>query len=75
MNTKSTTLSERLPETESRVAELNRLITKSNAAEILSISTRTLDRICDRGVLEKIYVGGMVRYRLQDILAIVERGL
>ena len=53
----------------------DRLITKAEAASMLSVSTRTIDRICQRNLLQKVYVGGGVRFRLRDILAIIEFGI
>lgn len=49
-----------------------RLITKKMAADRLSVSTRTIDRMVAEGALEKIFVRGSVRFRERDIEAIVE---
>ena len=50
------------------------LITKKEAANRLAISVRTLDRLADRGLVEKIYIGGSVRIREREVAAIVEWG-
>jgi|GEM_PF-6789512 len=51
-----------------------RLLTKKHAAEKLSISTRTLDRMVANGGIQKIFVGGSVRFRLSYISAIQNGG-
>lgn len=50
------------------------LITKKEAANRLAISIRTLDRLADRGLVEKIYIGASVRIREREVAAIVECG-
>jgi excisionase family DNA binding protein len=50
------------------------LITKKEAANRLAISVRTLDRLADRGLVEKIYIGGSVRIREREVDSIVECG-
>ena len=55
--------------------DLDRLITKAAAAMLLSVSTRTLDRLCSRDLIEKLHVGGSVRFRLSDVLNIIQHGL
>ena len=42
---------------------------------MLSISTRTLDRLCQQDLVRKVYVAGAVRFRLNDILSIVNNGI
>ena len=51
-----------------------RLITRKMAAERLSCSLRTLDRMVARGLLEKVFVGVSVRFRERDIEHIIEHG-
>lgn len=51
------------------------LVTRKVAALRLSISTRTLDRMSKQGLIERVFVGGSVRYRATDIANIVERGI
>jgi excisionase family DNA binding protein len=50
------------------------LMTKKEAARRLSLSTRTLDRLADRGVIDKIFIGSSVRFRERDVAAIIENG-
>lgn len=52
-----------------------RLITKADAAKRLSISTRTLDRIAESGLVEKIFVRGSVRFKLSVIESIIQNGI
>lgn len=51
------------------------LVTRKVAAIRLSISTRTLDRMAKQGLIERVFVGGSVRYRAVDIASIVENGI
>lgn len=55
--------------------KLDRLLTKAEAAKLLSVSTRTLDRLCARNLLPKLHVGGAARFRLSDVLEIVRNGI
>jgi len=55
--------------------EVADLLTRKVAALRLSISTRTLDRMASRGLIERVYVGGSVRFRVRDIESIVESGI
>lgn len=55
-------------------ARYDRLIPKSEAAKLLSVSTRTVDRLCAKNLIEKLYVGGSVRFRLSDVIGIVQQG-
>ncbi len=50
------------------------LITKQMAAQRLSISIRTLDRMVSKGVIEKVFLGTSVRFRDTDIQNIIENG-
>jgi len=56
-------------------ARFDRLISKSEAAKLLAVSTRTIDRLCARDLIEKLYVGGSVRFRLSDVVGIVQHGI
>lgn len=53
----------------------DKLITKKMAAQRLSVSTRTIDRMAAEGSLEKVFVGSAPRFRNSDIDRIVENGL
>lgn len=52
-------------------AHQDRLIDIKEAAHRLGVSVRTVDRMVDRGELEKVNVGGLVRFRESDIQNIV----
>jgi len=52
----------------------NRLISKKEATQILSISMRTLERIIASGELVKKKIRGSVRLRLLDVMKLVEEG-
>ena len=47
-----------------------KLISKKKAAEILSISVKTVDRLSISGALQKRMVGGSVRFLLADVFAL-----
>ena len=51
------------------------LLTRKATAIRLSISTRTLDRMATKGVIERVFVGGSVRFRSTDIAEIVQNGI
>ena len=53
----------------------DKLITKKMAAQRLSVSTRTIDRMAAEGSLEKVFVGSAPRFRNSDIDRIIECGL
>ena len=55
-------------------AQFDRLITKGEAAKLLSLSKRTVDRMSANNLIVKLHVGGSVRFRLSDVLEIVKRG-
>ena len=57
-------------ETQKRIS----LITKKMAAQRLSISIRTLDRMVSKGIIEKVFLGSSVRFRELDIENIIENG-
>lgn len=46
---------------------VTKLMTKREAADRLSISTRTLDRIRSKGEIKTVTVGGQVRSRPEDV--------
>ena len=53
----------------------DRLLNKKQVAEILGISTRTLDRLVAAGLLEKVFVGASPRFRASDIARVMENGV
>jgi len=51
------------------------LLTRKATAIRLSLSTRILDRMASRGLIERVYVGGSVRFREVNIANIIENGI
>ncbi|MFD2277122.1 excisionase family DNA-binding protein [Rubritalea spongiae] len=54
--------------------DTRKLITKKEAASILSSSVRTVERIIASGAIEKIKIRGSVKLKLSQVLQIVEKG-
>ena len=54
-------------------AHLARLLTCREAADWLRISTRTLWSLTDSGEIPSVHIRRSVRYRMQDLVAYVER--
>lgn len=52
----------------------SRLISKAQAAAMLAISERTVDRMLQRGELPGLKLGGQVRIPETAVLAILEKG-
>ena len=52
----------------------NKLISKKEAAKMLSSSERTIDRLISAGKLKKIKVLRSVKVQLKQVLKIVEQG-
>lgn len=52
----------------------DRLVKKSVAAIKLGVSLRTIDRLIQKGILEKVFVGSAPRLRLSQLDRLVERG-
>ncbi len=53
----------------------NKLMTKRETADRLSISTRTLDRIRSKGEIKAVCVGGQVRFRPEDVDKFINRSI
>ena len=53
--------------------ERRRLLTRAELAEVLRVSTRTVDRLAERGVLRPVRLvpGGAVRFRTDDVEALL----
>jgi predicted DNA-binding transcriptional regulator AlpA len=49
-----------------------KLLRKKEVAALLACSTRTIDRLVCLGRLSRVYVIGGVRFRLSQVLAIIE---
>lgn len=48
------------------------LVKKSVAARRLGISVRTVDRLVEKGLLERVFVGTARRFRVSEIERIIE---
>lgn len=54
-------------------AEEEKLISSSETKEKLKVSTTTLWRWDNNGYLKPVKVGGLIRYRLSDVNALIEK--
>ena len=52
-----------------------RLLTKREAARYFAVSTRTLERWVGRGLLARVVVGSVVRFRAGDAEMLVRKNL
>ncbi len=50
------------------------LMTATTAAKILSLSTPSIRRLVDSGVLTPIRLGGAVRFRVADLVSLADGG-
>lgn len=50
-----------------------KLLSKKEAAQLLSCSTSTIDNYAREGILERFYIGRAVRFRKADVLAIAQK--
>ena len=51
----------------------DRPLTRSEVADFLQVSTRTVDRMCEKGLLKFFKLGPRyVRFNLNDVLAVME---
>jgi excisionase family DNA binding protein len=53
----------------------DKLLRKSEAAEMLATSTRTIDRLASTGRLARVKIRGGARYRLSELQAIIKKGV
>ena len=51
-----------------------RLVSKKEVAERLALSERSIDRLTAKGALRRVKVLGAVRFRLSEVVAIIEGG-
>ncbi|NDV60971.1 helix-turn-helix domain-containing protein [Puniceicoccales bacterium CK1056] len=51
-----------------------RLLARKDAASILGISIRTLDRLANAGEVQKVYIGGKTQIDAASIQDLIERG-
>ena len=58
-----------LPKMDREFKDLPELLTRKQAAKLLSISLGTLDTWSKEGRIEKVRNGGIVRYRKSELLA------
>lgn len=52
----------------------NRLLNKREMAAYFRVSCRTIERWAARQLLQKVVIGGVVRYRADDREALVQQG-
>ena len=52
----------------------DQLVSKKEVAQRLALSVRTVDRLTAKGVLRRVKVLGAVRFRLSEVLTIVNGG-
>jgi excisionase family DNA binding protein len=50
-----------------------RLLNKTEVAELLHVSVRSVDRLRESGALRAVRVRGRVRFRSEDVAGYVER--
>lgn len=58
---------------ESRQPLPTRLLSPKEASRFLNVSSRTLDRLVKQGVVAVVRLGGSRRFKLDDLLAAIER--
>ena len=54
-------------------ARQEKLLTAKEVAEFFDISTKTVTRWRDRGLLTPVFVGGLIKYRKSECLQILEQ--
>ena len=59
---------------EENMSNLEKLVRKKQAAEILACSERTIDRLASLGQLTRVKLLGGIRFRLSQVLAIMHGG-
>lgn len=55
------------------MTEVDKLLTRKEAAATFQVTTRTLDRWRRRGLLRTVAVGRVVRFRQDDLMAVIHR--
>jgi excisionase family DNA binding protein len=53
----------------------DKLLTKKEVADKFGITTRTLNRWRNRGVIKAVVVGRVVRFRPDDVQAVIHRAV
>ncbi|MBD2388825.1 helix-turn-helix domain-containing protein [Cylindrospermum sp. FACHB-282] len=53
----------------------DKLFSKKDVAVVCKVSTRTVERWAERGWLRKVVIGGVVRFRPDDVETLVRQGL
>ena len=51
-----------------------RLLRKKEVAEMLACSIRTIDRLVESGKLTRVKVLGAIRYKLEEVQALIRKG-
>jgi excisionase family DNA binding protein len=57
------------------MTEAEQLLTRKQAAERFRVTTRTIDRWRNRGLLRCVVVGRVVRFREEDLRDVIDRSL
>lgn len=50
--------------------QTDQLLSKRKVARLLDVSTRTVDRMVQKKLLAKVYIGATVRFRLSEVRAL-----
>jgi excisionase family DNA binding protein len=50
----------------------NKLLSKKQVAKQFSVSVRTVERLAARGELQKVKIGGCVRFKFKEVQAMME---
>lgn len=63
-----------MPMTKNNESFMNveRLMSDKEVAEILGVSTQTVQQIVRKGLLPRVKIERLVRYRLKDVLAFID---
>ena len=51
-----------------------KLLRKKEVAEMLACSIRTIDRLVESGKLTRVKVLGAIRYKLEEVQALIRKG-
>jgi excisionase family DNA binding protein len=55
------------------MSEPSYLVGRSEAARLLGCSTKTIDRMCRRGELQKVHIGGRAMIERASLRALIQR--
>jgi len=60
------------PDYRQNIEEINRFISKKEAAELWGCCTSTIDNYARKGILKRHYIGSAVRFKYIEVLEVVE---